>query len=73
MWSNFFHLCALPGSNSDCNLQPVEKQRLYKEGVQLGGESATLANLKIEADDELVLTFQNGGEQTMLPVAHNML
>lgn len=46
--------------NCALSLQPLESQRLYKDGTLLE-DARKLADLKIENDDVLALTFNVGG------------
>ena len=44
-------------------LQPAEDQRLYKEGVLLE-DSKSLAELKVENDDELAVAYRTQGKHS---------
>ena len=46
--------------NCALSLQPLELQRLYKDGTLLQ-DARKLADLKIENDDILALTYNVGG------------
>lgn len=42
-------------------MQPAVDQRLYKEGVWLEDEHRSLAELRVENDDELAVVFRQAG------------